>query len=157
MNKRALLIIPPLLLAAIWWLSPAEPEPDLPEEVAVREPDRQVVAPSPALRNPWQPAEVEAPEDTGEPPPAPVAEADTGDTGEVLPPPLVTVTLVDTNGDPVDIGMVVSPECDVWLWAGAEPRTFTTPEGTCAFQGRRQDGLLWGRSEWVDLDLEAGD
>lgn len=161
MNKRPLLLIPPLLLAALWWLSDPEPAPEAPAVAgaATPRPERPAASAPPRPRNPWQPAAVEEPEDTGAPLALPVAaEADdTGDTGEYLPPPLVTVTLVDTNGDPVDVGMVTSPECNVWLWAGGEPTTFVAPEGLCAFQGRRKDGLLWGRSEWVDLELAAGD
>ena len=159
MNKR-LLLIPPLVLAAVWWFStPPEAAPVVPEEVATQRPDQRTIAPSPRAANPWQP---EADEDTGASPlamPEPVeAPLDTGDTGEALSPPLVTVWLVDTNGDPVDVGMVVSPECDIWVWVGgSEPTTFIGPEGLCGFQGRRRDGLLWGRSEWVDLDLAPGD
>ena len=161
MNKR-LLILPPLILAAVWWLAqPTEPEPE-PAVVRAEEPARSVrrAATPPPVRNPWQPEE---PEDTGAPEEAPlavpVAADDTGDTGDTgsLPPPLVTITVVDSNGDPVDVGMVSSPECDIWMGVGGYPRTIATPEGTCAFQGRRQDGLLWGRSEWVDLDLVAGE
>ncbi len=160
MNKR-LLLIPPLLLGALWWLLAPGPAvsdvPDAPADVPMVRPARRVSAPAPRLTNPWQPAEPQA--DTAAPLAIaePVAPEDTGDSGEPYAPPLVTVTLVDADGAPVEVGMVVSPECDIWLWMGEEPRTFAAPEGTCSFQGRRRDGLLWGRSEWVDLDLAAGD
>jgi hypothetical protein len=160
MNKRALILIPPLLLAALWWLSNMEPEPAVSAvaDASAAQPSQQVTAP-PRSRSPRPSAESVSPEDTGAPlaRALPPATEDTGDTGEALPPPLVTVTLVDTNGAPVEFGMVTSPECNIWLWAGEEPTTFVAPEGLCAFQGRRKDGLLWGRSEWVDLELLAGD
>ncbi len=163
MNKRPLLLIPLLLLAALWWLSNMEPEPAVSAvaDASAARPGHQSSMP-PRSRRPRPSVAVAPSEDTGAPlalalPPDTEDTGDTGDTGDALSPPLVTVTLVDTDGAPVEVGMVTSPECSIWLWAGEEPTTFAAPEGRCAFQGRRKDGLLWGRSEWVTLELSAGD
>ena len=163
MNRR-LLPIPALILAVIWWLVAPEPAtPSVVFEPAQAAPTNRSTASSPPRRgHSWQP---EVPEDTGEPfEDAPLAQAelvdtgDTGDTGHLVAPPMVTAWLVDTEGHPVEAGMIVSPECDIWVWAsGSYPTTFTTTEGLCAFQGRRRDGLLWGRSEWIDLELVSGE
>ena len=163
MNKR-LLLIPALILAVLWWL--AAPVPTTPAAVFERAqtaPTRRSAAgEAPQRSTQWQPG---APEDTGAPfEAAPLAlpaledTGDTGDTGPDVAPPLVTAWLVDVKGNPIESGMVVSPECDIWARAGGSyPTTFTTSEGLCAFQGRRRDGLLWGRSEWIDLELVSGE
>ncbi len=82
---------------------------------------------------------------------------DTGDTG-TLPDPIVTIYLVDSAGQPIDDGMIVGLECGVWRWIGPDGvASFSVQPGVCAFQGRRRDGLLWGRSEWLEEDLAPGD
>jgi hypothetical protein len=163
MNKR-LLLFPPLILAASWWLF--APEPAEPVSVVqgshASAAERPTAHAAPRRLLPWRP---EAAEDSGEPlGDAPLAIAtrddtgDTGDTGAAVGPPLITARLVDAKGNPVDFGMIVSPECDIWVWGGGPyPTTFTATEGLCAFQGRRRDGLLWGRSEWIDLELVSGE
>jgi len=163
MNKR-LLLLPPLILAAIWWLSAPDPAASAPVAAAAKASSvqRSATPRRPVLSQPG------AAEDTGLPiedvPLALPAFADTGDTadtadtGDTLAPPIITAMLIDAEGNPVDAGMIVSPECDIWVWArGPYPTTFTATEGLCAFQGRRRDGLLWGRSEWLDLELVSGE
>lgn len=162
MNKR-LLPIPPLLLAAAWWIFAPAPKDSAPATALAQASPagRPAAAAVPRRHASW---EQEADEDTGEPSedaplamPALTDTGDTADTGEPLAPPTITARLVDADGNPVDTGMIVSPECDIWAWAGGPyPTTIIASEGLCAFQGRRRDGLLWGRSEWIELELVSG-
>ena len=146
-----------LLLFFRWETAPVTP-PDGPSATASAPPAprraRSVfewVAPATA------PALEPAPED--EPSTASEPGGDTGsDTGlDALA--RVEVLLTDTDGRPVDGGFLYSPDCDIWLRVMDDGRThfFIDTEGPCLFQGRRRDGLLWGRSEWLEVDLIAGE
>lgn len=97
--------------------------------------------------------------DTAEPVAAERPPFEAADTGEaVLPPPLVRVLLLDTDGEPIDDGVVTSPDCGVWRPVGDDGLAeFAVEAGLCLLQGRRRDGLLWARSSWLEVDLFEGD
>ncbi|MFT4975912.1 MAG: hypothetical protein ACI8S6_001805 [Myxococcota bacterium] len=156
MRLRLVLSLAAVLLFALWLARPA-PEEAPAEPVAQTDTrsERQPRIRRPLSLHPRPAAEAE-PADTGEPDAAVAAAEDTG--AEMLPPPLVRVILVDTDGTPIEDGMVFSSDCGIWRSINFEGfAEFYTPEGSCLFQGRRRDGLLWGRSEWLEVDLLAGD
>ena len=149
------------VLALVWvaWPAPA-PTPEVPLPAPAQAsrpgPSRAAVLPPPELPGFLVPApEAEPPEDTGEA----EAEADTGaePVGDE-DMPLFTVLrahIYSVDGAPVAGGLLTSPDCGIWSWTDAQGVAEAVVMGMerCMVQGRRPDGLLWGRSEWLEIEL----
>lgn len=155
-GARSAVVLCALLLVglAIWGLWPAPAAP-LPTRAVARRaplPIRQispVVMPAaeapPAPKAPFPvhpPAAAPLPVDLVE------EAADTGAPGRGL----VLVEVYDEDGQRVPMAQVVSVDCEVASPTGIDGRAaLSVPLGTCSFQARRRDGLLFARSEWVEV------
>lgn len=148
-----------LLVALVWGVWPSSPPQSSTPDVALTDPP-EPDAPARPVRTPaWAPEPIAA-EDTGvrvEPvePPEPVAE----DTGSPEPEVVeISAQILESDGRPVE-GVLASEDCGVLSWSG--PDGWASVEvpaySVCRFQGRRPDGVLWGRSAWLTVEADPFD
>ncbi|MEL6349972.1 MAG: PDZ domain-containing protein [Myxococcota bacterium] len=165
MQRRNLLFTAGLVLSVglLWslWPTSADPSPGgVPPSPGAEPPHLLSGTPGVQIHRSPLLTRDPTPEDTGEvvEDEEPVVE-EGHDTG--APPPFATlqIQVVENNGLPVEDGMVVSTDCDIWRMLGEDGWvSVEIPADTaCRIQGRRRDGLLWGRSDWYDLIADAGE